>query len=52
MSLFLDFASRKLGKVPTAMQLADMRPELILAFLDHLEHGRKKPGSVDQTCEG
>jgi site-specific recombinase XerD len=41
MSLFLDFASRKLGKVPTAMQLADLRPELILAFLDHLEHGRK-----------
>ena len=39
--LFLDFASRKLGKVPTAMQLADLRPELILAFLDHLEHGRK-----------
>ena len=52
MLLFLDFASRKLGKVPIAMQLADMRPELILAFLDHLEHGRKKPGSVDQTCEG
>jgi hypothetical protein len=23
------------------MQLADMRPELILAFLDHLEQGRK-----------
>lgn len=41
MSLFLDFASRKLGKAPTAMQLADIRPELILAFLDHLEQGRK-----------
>ena len=41
LSLFLDFASRQLGKVPTAMQLADMRPELILAFLDHLEQGRK-----------
>src|SRR5450756_2545508 len=39
--LFLYFASRKLGKAPTAMQLADMRPELILAFLDHLEQGRK-----------
>ncbi len=38
--LFLDFASRKLGKAPTAMQLADMRPELILDFLDHLEHER------------
>ena len=41
LSLFLGFASNKLGKAPTAMQLADMRPELILAFLDHLEHGRK-----------
>jgi len=38
--LFLDFASRKLGKVPTAMQLADVQPDLILAFLDHLEHDR------------
>ena len=38
--LFLDFAGRKLGKAPTAMQLTDMRPELILAFLDHLEQGR------------
>ena len=41
LSLFLGFASNKTGKAPTAMQLADMRPELILAFLDHLEHGRK-----------
>jgi len=41
MSLFLLFASRKLGKAPTALQLADMRPELILTFLDHLEQGRK-----------
>jgi len=41
LSLFLDFASRQLGKAPTAMRLADMRPELILAFLDHLEQGRK-----------
>ena len=39
--LFLDFASGKLGKAPTAMQLADIQPDLILAFLDHLEHGRK-----------
>ena len=38
--LFLDFASRKLGKVPTAMRLADIQPKLILAFLDHLEHDR------------
>jgi site-specific recombinase XerD len=39
--LFLDFASRKLGKAPAAMRLADIQPDLILAFLDHLEHGRK-----------
>ena len=38
--LFLDFASRKLGTTPTAMQLADMRPGLILDFLDHLEQKR------------
>ena len=38
--LFMDFAGRKLGKAPTAMQLAHMRPELILGFLDHLEHER------------
>ena len=41
LSLFLGFASHQLGKAPTAMQLADMRPELNLAFLDHLEQGRK-----------
>ena len=39
--LFLDFASRKLGKAPTVMRLADIQPDLILAFLDHLEHGRR-----------
>ncbi len=38
--LFLDFASHKLGKVPTAMRLADVQPDLILAFLEHLEHDR------------
>jgi site-specific recombinase XerD len=38
--LFLDFASRKLGRAPTDMRLADLRPDLILAFLDHLERGR------------
>lgn len=38
--LFLDFASRKLCKEPTALQLVDMQPSLILAFLDHLEHKR------------
>ena len=39
-TLFLDFASKRLGKVPTAMQLADITPELILAFLAHLEQER------------
>ena len=38
--LFLDFASRKLGKAPTALRLVDIQPDLILAFLDHLEHER------------
>lgn len=38
--LFLDFASSKLGKAPTALRLADIRPDLILAFLDHLEQRR------------
>lgn len=39
--LFLDFASHKLGKVPTALRLLDIQPALILAFLDHLEHERR-----------
>ena len=39
--LFLGFASNKLGKAPTAIHLADIRPELILAFLDYLEQDRK-----------
>lgn len=39
-TLFLDFVSTRLGKVPTAMQLADITPELILAFLAHLEQER------------
>lgn len=38
--LFLDFAAQKLGKTPTALQLADLQPDMILAFLDHLEHER------------
>ena len=38
--LFLDFASSTLSKTPTDMQLSDLRPDLILAFLDHLEHSR------------
>jgi site-specific recombinase XerD len=38
--LFLDFAGRKLSKAPTALRLVDIQPDLILAFLDHLEHER------------
>jgi site-specific recombinase XerD len=38
--LFLDFASHKLGKTPTTLRLADIQPDLILAFLNHLEHDR------------
>jgi site-specific recombinase XerD len=40
MMLFLDFTARKLGKMPTAMKLADVQPDLILAFLNHLEYER------------
>ena len=38
--LFLDFAEKRLGKSPAAMALADITPELIMAFLDHLERQR------------
>ena len=38
--LFLEFAQARLHKAPTAMQLADLTPALILAFLDHLEQDR------------
>lgn len=38
--LFLDFAQARLHKPPTAMQLADVTPTLILAFLDDLESKR------------
>ena len=38
--LFLDFASQRLRRAPTGMRLADLRPDLILAFLDHLEQDR------------
>ena len=40
MLLFLDFARKRVGKMPTALSLADIEPDLILAFLDHLEHQR------------
>ena len=38
--LFLEFAEKHLGKSPATMALADMTPELIMAFLDHLERQR------------
>lgn len=38
--LFLGFAESRLNKSPAAMVLADITPELIMAFLDHLEHQR------------
>jgi len=38
--LFLDFAHVRLGKAPTELALTDIDPDLILAFLDHLEHQR------------
>lgn len=40
MLLFLDFAHHHLGKMPTALSLNDIVPDLILAFLDHLEQQR------------
>jgi site-specific recombinase XerC len=38
--LFLGFAESRLGKSPAAMAMADITPELIMAFLDHLERQR------------
>src|SRR5487761_2634539 len=38
--LFLGFAQSRLGKSPTAMAMADITPQLIIAFLDHLERQR------------
>jgi site-specific recombinase XerD len=38
--LFLAFAQRRLGKTPTTLQLVDIDPDLILSFLDDLEHKR------------
>jgi site-specific recombinase XerD len=39
--LFLDFAHKRLGKSPTMLRLADVEPDLILAFLNHLEQQRQ-----------
>ncbi len=38
--LFLGFAQSRLGKSPTTMAMADITPQLIIAFLDHLERQR------------
>ena len=38
--LFLAFAQRRLRKMPTKLRLSDIEPDLILAFLDHLENER------------
>ena len=38
--LFLDFATTQGGKSPAQIKLADLTPDLILAFLDHLEQVR------------
>ena len=40
--LFLDFSSQRLKKTATNLKLSDIQPDLILAFLDHLE--RERPG--------
>jgi site-specific recombinase XerD len=37
MTLFLGYASEHLGRPPMGMQLLDITPQLILAFLAHLE---------------
>ncbi len=38
--LFLEFAQSQLDKLPTAITLSDMTPDLIMAFLNHLEQQR------------
>ena len=38
--LFLGFAHTRVGKIPTELSLTDIEPDLILAFLDYLEHER------------
>ena len=40
MTLFLGYATEQLGKTPTAVQLIDITPELVLKFLAHLERER------------
>ena len=38
--LFLGFIESRLGKSPNAITLADITPDMIMAFLDHLERQR------------
>jgi site-specific recombinase XerD len=38
--LFLGFVESRLGKSPNAITLADLTPDMIIAFLDHLERQR------------
>jgi site-specific recombinase XerD len=38
--LFLGFAELRLGRSPAQLTLADITPDLIMAFLDHLERDR------------
>ena len=38
--LFLGFAESRLGKSPDAINMAGITPDLIIAFLDHLERQR------------
>lgn len=40
MLLFLDFSQMRLGKAPSVLQLLDITPDLVLAFLDDLEQQR------------
>ena len=48
--LFLDFAHKRLGKLPTALRLVDIEPDLILAFLNHLEQERQNSNSESQSA--
>ena len=38
--LFLGFAEARLGRSPAQIKLTDITPDLIIAFLDHLERER------------
>jgi site-specific recombinase XerD len=39
-TLFLAFAQERLAKSPASLSMADIKPDLILAFLEHLERER------------